>query len=94
MLTQLSEWARLGFIRRTGTGTYALDPPTGPLTTSPTNSPPNLPGVVTAPDGDEKQNKVKSLQRGQDKPPCTATSAVHTQPTPKGDTPSLTASWT
>jgi len=27
MLTQLAEWARLGFIRRTGTGTYALDSP-------------------------------------------------------------------
>jgi hypothetical protein len=25
LLTQLSEWARLGFIRRTGAGTYALD---------------------------------------------------------------------
>jgi hypothetical protein len=27
MLTQLAEWARLGFIRHTGTGTYALDTP-------------------------------------------------------------------
>jgi hypothetical protein len=37
MLTQLAEWARLGFIQRTGAGTYALDttPRTGPLTTSP-----------------------------------------------------------
>jgi hypothetical protein len=30
LLTQLSEWARLGFIERTGKGTYALDrPPPG-----------------------------------------------------------------
>jgi DNA-binding IclR family transcriptional regulator len=27
LLTQLAEWARLGFLTRTGAGTYALDTP-------------------------------------------------------------------
>ena len=27
LLTQLAEWARLGFLIRTGAGTYALDTP-------------------------------------------------------------------
>ena len=27
MLTQLAEWARLGFLTRTGQGTYALNTP-------------------------------------------------------------------
>jgi hypothetical protein len=42
MLTQLAEWARLGFIRRTGAGTYASTP--HPLITSLASSPPALPG--------------------------------------------------
>ncbi|WP_445185038.1 transposase domain-containing protein [Pseudonocardia sp. Cha107L01] len=43
MLTQLAEWARLGFIRRTGAGTYASRP--HPLITSLASSPPALPGL-------------------------------------------------
>jgi hypothetical protein len=27
LLTQLAEWARLGFLNRTGAGTYALNTP-------------------------------------------------------------------
>ena len=30
MLTQLGEWAKLGFFTRTGFGTYALNTPPGP----------------------------------------------------------------
>jgi hypothetical protein len=37
MLTQLGEWARLGFFTRTGFGTYALNtsPPGTPSTSAP-----------------------------------------------------------
>jgi hypothetical protein len=38
MLTQLGEWTRLGFFTRTGFGTYALNTPTCP------------PSSTTAPD--------------------------------------------
>ena len=31
MLTQLAEWTRLGFFTRTGTGTYALNTPSSPI---------------------------------------------------------------
>ncbi len=46
LLTQLAEWARLGFIHRTGTGTYALNTPPSNwlLNTSPTSSSPAVPG--------------------------------------------------
>lgn len=65
LLTQLAEWARLGFIRRTGAGTYALDTP-------PPNWPPDhlanqlttcCPGVEATPDGDEKWGKVQRPQQ-------------------------------
>lgn len=55
LLTQLAEWARLGFIRHTGAGTYALDAP-------PPNWPPDhladqlttrSPGAVTAHDNSD-----------------------------------------
>jgi Insertion element 4 transposase N-terminal/Transposase DDE domain len=94
MLTQLSEWARLGFIRRTGAGTYALDTP-------PPNWPPDYladqltdrcPGVIADLDGGEERNKVPRPQRSNDERPCAATSAVHPHRTPKSDTP--TAPWT
>jgi hypothetical protein len=94
LLTQLGEWARLGFIRRTGAGTYALETP-------PLNWPPDhlayqltarAPGVVTTADGHEEQGNVQRPQRSKDEQPCATTSAVHTDPTPAGDTP--TASWT
>ncbi|MDQ3765422.1 MAG: hypothetical protein M3460_29410 [Actinomycetota bacterium] len=94
MLTQLSEWARLGFIRRTGTGTYALDTP-------PPNWPPDYladqltdrsPGVVTDLDSGEERGKVPRPQRSNNEQPCTGTSAIHTHHTPRSDTP--TTSWT
>ncbi|MCA1835570.1 MAG: transposase, partial [Actinobacteria bacterium] len=90
MLTQLSEWARLGFIRRTGTGTYALDGP-----------PPNWradyladrsPGVVADLDSSEEPAKVQRSQPSNNERPCAPTSAIHTHHTPRSDTP--TASWT
>jgi hypothetical protein len=31
MLTQLAEWARLGFLSKTGRGRYALPGPAGPV---------------------------------------------------------------
>jgi Insertion element 4 transposase N-terminal/Transposase DDE domain len=34
MLTQLAEWARLGFLAKTGQGRYALPEPSGPVTAS------------------------------------------------------------
>ena len=34
MLTQLAEWTRLGFLAKTGQGTYALPEPSGPVTAS------------------------------------------------------------
>lgn len=52
------------------------------------------PGVVAACNNDEEQDKVQHPQHNQDKQPCTATSAAHTHPTPPGDTPTPTTSWT
>ena len=37
MLTQLGEWTKLGFFTRTGSGTYALNTPASPA--SSTNAP-------------------------------------------------------
>ena len=34
MLTQLAEWARLGFLTRTGYGTYALNTPPQPASST------------------------------------------------------------
>lgn len=94
LLTQLAEWARLGFIRRTGAGTYALDTPTPQL--APDYLADQLtarsPGVVAALDGDEERGKVQRPQRSEDERPCATTSAVHTHRIPGSDTP--TASWT
>ena len=93
LLTQLAEWARLGFIRRTGAGTYALNTP-------PTNWPSNpteqlttrSPDAITTPDSDEKPSKAQRLPQSEDQQPCTATSAIHNGLTLGTDTP--TASWT
>jgi hypothetical protein len=82
LLTQLAEWARLGFIRRTGAGTYALNTP-------PTNWPSNpteqlttrSPDAITTPDSDEKPSKAQRLPQSEGQQPCTATSAVHNGPT-------------
>ena len=35
MLTQLAEWSRLGFLTRTGLGTYALNTPTPDTSSTP-----------------------------------------------------------
>jgi hypothetical protein len=61
LLTQLAEWVRLGFIRRTGAGTYALDtpPPNWPpdyLADQPTT---RAPEVVTTADGDKERHNVQ-----------------------------------
>jgi hypothetical protein len=90
LLTQLAEWARLGFIRRTGAGTYALDTP--PPNWLPDHLTARSPGAVTAHDDEEKQRKRQHPQRNQDEQPCTGTSAVRTHPTPRSDTPSLSTS--
>jgi hypothetical protein len=92
MLTQLAEWARLGFIQRTGAGTYALD-------TTPPNWPPgNLtvrsPGAISAPDGDEERGKVQRPQRSEDERTPAVTSGVHHPGAPGNDTPTPTTSWT
>ncbi|MBV8539394.1 MAG: hypothetical protein JO063_08960 [Pseudonocardiales bacterium] len=50
-----------------------------------------IPGVLAVAD-DEERGKVQRPQPSQDERPCTTTSALHTHPTPEGDTP--TASWT
>jgi hypothetical protein len=94
LLTQLAEWARLGFIRRTGAGTYTLDSPppnwspdhlTDQLTT-------HFPEITATPDGNEQQSKAQPPQRNKDERPHTATSTAHTDPSPGSDTP--TTSWT
>jgi hypothetical protein len=94
LLTQLAEWARLGFIRRTGAGTYALDTP--PTNWSENNLTEQLttcsPDAITTPDGDEKPSKGQRPQPTKDEQPCAATSAVHTGPAPGTDTP--TTCWT
>ena len=96
LLTQLSEWARLGFLQRTGKGTYALDTP------PPGWPPPNLtlpplpgpPGAEVVPDGDEERGNVQRPQRSQDERPCPVTSGGHTPAAPGShDTPAAT-SWT
>ena len=93
MLTQLAEWFRLGFIHRTGKGTYALDTPP-PGWQPPQNLPdPFLPGVLPGPAGaqanpdvGEESGKVQRPQRSPDERPCPATSVVHTSHAPD-DTP-------
>jgi len=100
LLTQLAEWARLGFIHRTGKGTYALDtpppgrPPHTPTPADPLALPRPLPGAVAALHGDQQPGQVQPPQRSQDERPCAATSAVHPGGAPGScDTPSP-ASWT
>jgi len=39
MLTQLAEWARLGFLTRTGLGTYALNTPAADTSLTPAADP-------------------------------------------------------
>jgi DNA-binding IclR family transcriptional regulator len=39
MLTQLAEWARLGFLTRTGQGTYALNTPAADTSSTSAASP-------------------------------------------------------
>jgi hypothetical protein len=94
LLTQLAEWGRLGFIRRTGASTYALDGP-------PPNWPPDrladqlvtrFPEIAPTPNGDEERGKVQRPQQSDNERPRAATNAVHPDPTPGSDTP--TASWT
>jgi len=85
LLTQLAEWTRLGFIHRTGAGTYALsDPPTNWLSNHLTQQLATCcPDAITTPDGgDEKPSKAQRLLQSEDEQPCTATSAVHTGPAP------------
>ncbi len=91
LLTQLAEWARMGFIERTGKGTYALDTP--PPNWPPDNLTPCPSGAPADPDGDEERGKVQRPQRSEDERPCGARSVVHALSAP-GDTPTLAASWT
>lgn len=67
-LTQLSEWARLGFLQRTGKGTYALDTP------PPGWPPPNLTGPpLPAPPG---QKPIRTATRSGER--CSARSTART----------------
>ena len=93
MLTQLGEWARLGLIRRTGAGTYALDTP-------PPNWPPDhladqltarATGVTTPADSDKEQHKVQHPQQSKDEQACATTNTAHTEPTPASDTPTASS---
>ena len=95
LLTQLSEWARLGFIARTGRGTYALDtPPAGwPPDHLRDPIPGGCSGAQADPDDDEERGKVQRPQRSEDERPCPVTSVVHTPGAPD-DTPSMVMSWT
>ncbi len=95
LLTQLSEWARLGFIARTGRGTYALDspPPGWPPDHLPDPSSTRPSGAQADPDDDEERGKVQRPQRSEDERPCPVTSVVHTLSAPD-DTPSTATSWT
>lgn len=95
ILTQLAEWSRLGFIQRTGKGTYALDtpPPGWPPSCLPDQGPDRTSGTGADPDGDEERDKVQRPQRSEDKRPCAVTSVVHT-PSAPDDTPSFATSWT
>jgi hypothetical protein len=94
LLTQLAEWARLGFIRRTGAGTYALETP--PPELAPDHLTNQLtehsPGTITPNNDDNKQSNGQRPQHHHDEQPCATTSAVHTDPNPESDTP--TTSWT
>jgi hypothetical protein len=98
LLTQLSEWARLGFIERTGKGTYALDtPPAGwPPDHLTDPFPDGSCGAQADPDDDEEEEerrKVQHPQRSQDERPCAVTSVVHAPGAPQ-DTPNPATSWT
>jgi hypothetical protein len=91
LLTQLAEWTHLGFIHRTGAGTYALNtpPPHWPPDYPADQLTTHYPGVVTARDRDQEQGTV---QHSHDERPRATTSALHTHHIPGSDTP--TASWT
>jgi hypothetical protein len=91
ILTQLAEWSRLGFIERTGKGTYALDTP--PPDRYPDPVPDGSSEAEADPDSDEERGKAQRPQRSKDERSCAATSVVHT-PSAPGDTPSPATSWT
>jgi hypothetical protein len=94
LLTQLAEWARLGFIQRAGKGTYALDtPPAGWPPASLTQPPsPGPSGADVDPDDDEERSTVERRQRSEERP-RPVTSVVHTLAAAV-DTPSIPTSWT
>jgi hypothetical protein len=95
LLTQLTEWVRLGFMRRTGAGTYALDTP-------PPNWPPNYLAdqltassrIVTTADSDKEPGQAQRPPRSKDDQPSRHNQHRHTAPTPASDTPTSTTSWT
>jgi hypothetical protein len=95
LLTQLSEWARLGFIERTGQGTYALDtPPAGwPPDHLTDPYPDDSCGAQADPDDDEERRTGQRPQRSEEERPCAVTSVVHAPGAPQ-DTPNSATSWT
>jgi hypothetical protein len=96
MLTQLAEWARLGFLTRSHAGNYTLDPPPPPPPLPPLpadHSPGGSPGVCRSRRREERCN-VERPQRSEDERVCAATSAVHTPAAPGSDTPNPVTSWT
>jgi hypothetical protein len=82
MLTQLAEWARLGFLTRTSAGSYSLDPP--PLAGD--DSPARSRGSCRS-GRREERGEVQRPQRSEDERPCAVTSVVHTPGVPGSDTP-------
>ena len=95
MLTQLAEWARLGFLTRSHAGTYTLDPPPPPPPPPlpAHHSPGGSPGVCQSQQRQERHN-VKRPGRNPHERPCAPTSAVHTPCAPGNDTPTPATSWT
>jgi transposase IS4-like protein/DDE family transposase len=84
MLTQLAEWARLGFITRTHTGSYALHPP----------PPPSPPPSDHRPGRRDDRGRVEPRHPSTDEQPQPATDIAHTHRVPGSDTPTPPTSWT
>jgi hypothetical protein len=100
MLTQLAEWSRLGFIQRTGKGTYALDTPP-PHWQPPTNLPdllladlPARPPGTHADQNDEERGDDQRPQRSDGERPCAVSNVVVHTSAARDDTPSPQTSWT
>jgi len=81
MLTQLAEWARLGFFTRAHAGSYTLNPPAAADHSCADSRDSGQPGRW------EERGKVERPQRSEDERPCAETSGVHNRGGPGSDTP-------